>query len=113
KVFGPVERLVYAAAGVDRKKQHNWKQYTVALLIFGMVTMLISYGLFRLQDKLPGQTRLNPQNFGAMADTLSFIQAASFMTNTDWQSYVPESTMSYFTQTVSVGMHLFFSSAVG
>lgn len=106
---GPVERLIYRCLGKQARGGQTWKQYTVAMLLFSCLTMLITYGLLRLQDKLP----LNPQGLPAVSEHLAFNTAASFTTNTNWQSYGGESTMSYFSQMVSLVMHHFFSSAVG
>ena len=124
KTFGPLERLVYAVSGVDRKKQQNWKQYAMAVLVFSLITTLISYVLYRFQDILP--LKQNLASLGASADkngvlngggkvpaVIAFIQAVSFQTNTDWQSYEPEQMLTYFSQTVSTAMHFFFSSAIG
>ncbi|MGD0389572.1 MAG: potassium-transporting ATPase subunit KdpA, partial [Tepidisphaeraceae bacterium] len=124
KILGPVERLVYKFAGVDPKKQQNWKQYTLGLLMLGMVTMLVSYGLYRIQDVLP--LKQNMANLSQTVDKndvingggkvpgiIAFIQAASFVTNTDWQSYEPEQMFTHFSQTVSTALHFFFSSEVG
>jgi len=124
KILGPVERLVYKVAGVDPKKQQNWKQYTLALLMLGMVTMLVSYGLYRIQDVLP--LKQNMANLSATVDKndvingggkvpgiIAFLQAGSFVTNTDWQSYEPEAMFTHFSQTVSTALHFFFSSEVG
>jgi K+-transporting ATPase ATPase A chain len=124
KIFGPVEWLVYKIGRVDPKKQQNWKQYALAMLMLGMVTTVMSYGLFRLQDKLPLK-----QNMGSLAQSMdkdgvingggkvpaiiAFLQAASFSTNTDWQSYEPEQMFTHFSQMVSTTLHFFFSSAVG
>ena len=113
RFLGPVERLFYKIFGIDRRKDQTWKQYSVAMLIFSCITMLTTYGLLRLQDKLPGQALFNPQSLPAVSDHLAFNTAASFLTNTNWQSYGGESTMTYFSQMVSLVMHHFFSSAVG
>jgi K+-transporting ATPase ATPase A chain len=109
KVFGPIERSIYGVIGIDYRKDQNWKQYSVAMLVFSCVTMLVTYGLLRLQGYLP----LNPQGLPGVPDHLAFNTAASFLTNTNWQSYAGESTMSYFSQTVALVMHHFFSAAAG
>ncbi len=109
RALGPIERLLYKMFGVDPKKEQNWKEYSVAMLIFSCVTMLVTYGLLRFQAKLP----LNPQGLPAVPDHLAFNTAASFLTNTNWQSYGGESTMSYFSQMVALVMHHYFSAAVG
>jgi K+-transporting ATPase ATPase A chain len=108
-VLKPAERLTYRLAGIDPKKEQHWKQYTVSMLIFSLVTMMLTYLILRLQNFLP----LNPQNFPAVADHLAFNTAASFASNTNWQSYGGESTMSYLSQMVALGSQNFFSAAVG
>ena len=108
-VFKPVEQLTYKLIGVDSKKEHDWKQYTAAMLLFSLVSMLFTYAILRLQAVLP----LNPQKLGPVGEHLAFNTAASFTTNTNWQSYSGESTMSYFSQMVALAIHNFFSAAVG
>jgi K+-transporting ATPase ATPase A chain len=108
-IMRPIERLTYKLLCVDPEKEHDWKRYTAAMLIFGFVTMLFTYAILRLQDILP----LNPQKMAALSEHLSFNTAASFTTNTNWQSYVGESTMSYFSQMVGLASHNFLSAAVG
>lgn len=108
-VFKPLERLTYALFRVDGKKEQDWKQYTVAMLIFSAVSMLFTYAILRLQAVLP----LNPQNMTAVSEDLAFNTAASFTTNTNWQSYGGESTMSYLSQMVALTFHNFLSAAVG
>jgi K+-transporting ATPase ATPase A chain len=108
-VLGPIERLIYRIMRVDTKREHNWKQYAVASLIFSVVTMLVTYVMLRFQDKLP----FNPQHFGAIPDHLAFNTAASFTTNTNWQSYGGENTMSYLSNMVALASHNFFSAALG
>jgi potassium-transporting ATPase potassium-binding subunit len=108
-VIGWLERVCYAVLRVDPKREHTWKQYAVAGMLFSLVTMLMTYGILRLQDKLP----LNPQNLSAVGDALSFNTAASFTTNTNWQSYVGETTMSYFSQMVALASHNFMSAGFG
>ncbi|HWB59028.1 MAG TPA: potassium-transporting ATPase subunit KdpA, partial [Chthoniobacteraceae bacterium] len=112
-VVKPFEKLTYKLLGVDPKKEQDWKRYTVAMLIFSMLTMLFTYGILRLQDKLPLQTLLNPQGQPAVSEHLAFNTAASFVTNTNWQSYGGESTMSYLSQMLALVIHNFFSPAVG
>ena len=109
RLLGPLERLIYKVLGIEFRKDQNWKQYSVAMLVFSCITMLITYGLLRGQAHLP----LNPQGLPAVPDHLAFNTAASFLTNTNWQSYTGEATMSYFSQMVALVMHHFFSSAVG
>jgi K+-transporting ATPase ATPase A chain len=112
-LIGPVERLTYRLSGVDRDQEQHWKQYTVSMLIFSVFTMLVTYAILRLQAMLPLQQLLNPQGFSALSDHLAFDTAASFTTNTNWQSYGGESTMSYFSQMVALASQNFFSAAVG
>jgi len=109
RVLGPVERFIYAILRVDPKREQTWKQYGVALLVFSVVTALMTYAILRLQNHLP----LNPQNFPAIADHLAFNTSTSFTTNTNWQSYGGESTMSYLSQMLALASHNFFSAAVG
>jgi K+-transporting ATPase ATPase A chain len=108
-IFGPVERLLYRMAGVDETREMRWTEYGVAMLLFSAATMLLTYGVQRLQTILPW----NPQKLAAVAPDLAFNTTASFTTNTNWQSYSPESTMSYFTQMVGLATHNFWSAAVG
>ena len=105
----PVERLIYRVAGIDPAKEQDWKGYAISVLIFSLVTMLLTYLILRLQGVLP----LNPQGFSGVAGDLSFNTAASFTTNTNWQNYSGESTMSYISQMVGLASHNFFSAAVG
>ena len=112
-VLGPMERFIYKLMGVERKKEHHWISYAVAMFIFTVVTMLVTYFTLRFQDKLPWQARLNPQGLAGLPDHLAFNTAASFTTNTNWQSYMGESTMSYLSQMVALVSHNFFSAAVG
>ena len=108
-VIRPLERITYKICGIDPNREHGWKQYTIAMLIFSGVSMLFTYALLRLQAVLP----LNPQKLAAVGEHLSFNTAASFTTNTNWQSYGGESTMSYFSQMVALASHNFWSAAVG
>ncbi|MCE0484393.1 MAG: potassium-transporting ATPase subunit KdpA [Methylacidiphilales bacterium] len=105
----PVERFTYRLAGIDPEKEQSWKHYTISMLAFSLVTMLVTYLMLRLQGKLP----LNPQGFANVPDHLAFNTAASFATNTNWQSYGGESTMSYLSQMVALTSQNFFSAAVG
>ncbi len=109
RLFGAIERLLYKLCGVDPKQQQDWKQYTLAMLVFSAITLLVTYGIERLQDVLP----LNPQNFPPVAPDLAFNTAASFTTNTNWQAYSGESTMSYLTQMAGLAWHNFMSAAIG
>lgn len=108
-VLKPLERLTYRVFGIDAKREYDWKQYAVAMLLFSFVSMVFTYTLLRLQHLLP----LNPQGLGALSEHLSFNTAASFTTNTNWQSYGGEGTMSYFSQMVALALHNFTSAAVG
>jgi K+-transporting ATPase ATPase A chain len=112
-LVGPVERLTYRLGGVDPAKEQHWKQYTVSMLIFSFVTMMVTYAMLRLQAILPLQHFFNPQGFSAVSDHLAFDTAASFTTNTNWQSYGGESTMTYLSQMVALASQNFFSAAVG
>ncbi len=109
RLFGAIEGLLYKLCGVDPKQHQDWKQYTVAMLVFSAITLLLTYGIERLQHVLP----LNPQNFPPVAPDLAFNTAASFTTNTNWQAYTGESTMSYLTQMAGLAWHNFLSAAVG
>ena len=109
RFFGPIERLIYKLCGVDPKERQDWKQYTLAMLMFSAITLLVTYGIERLQHVLP----LNLQNFGPVAPDLAFNTAVSFTTNTNWQAYSGESTMSYLTQMAGLAWHNFISAAVG
>jgi len=105
----PVERLIYWACGVDETTEMNWKQYGVAMLLFSGVSMLALYLMERVQGWLPW----NPQKLTNVAPDLAWNTAASFTTNTNWQSYTPETTMSYLTQMAGLAYHNFASAAVG
>jgi len=109
RVFGPIERWICKLCGIDPKEQQDWKAYTVALLVFSAATLLVTYGIQRLQHVLP----LNPQNFGPVPADLAFNTASSFTTNTNWQAYGGESTMSYLTQMAGLAWHNFISAAAG
>ncbi|HEX3101276.1 MAG TPA: potassium-transporting ATPase subunit KdpA [Pyrinomonadaceae bacterium] len=108
-VLKPVERAVYWLTGVDATREMNWKQYGIAMLLFSMVSSLALYAIQRLQYFLPA----NPQGFAAPSEHLSFNTAVSFVTNTNWQSYAGESTMSYLTQMAGLTVQNFKSAAVG
>ena len=108
-VLRPLERLIYRLSGVDAAQEMNWRQYTCALLGFSAVSLLVTYGIERLQGLLPW----NPQHLAAVGPDLAWNTAASFTTNTNWQSYIPETTMSYLTQMAGLATHNFFSAAVG
>jgi K+-transporting ATPase ATPase A chain len=108
-VLRPVERLLYRATGVDDKREMDWKEYTIAMLLFSGVSMLALYLIERVQQWMPW----NPQHMPKVASDLAFNTAASFTTNTNWQNYSGESTMSYFTQMAGLAYHNFASAAVG
>ncbi|HEY8180866.1 MAG TPA: potassium-transporting ATPase subunit KdpA [Thermoanaerobaculia bacterium] len=108
-ILRPVERLVYRLSGVDEKKEHDWMQYTIAMLLFSAVGLFLTYAIERLQQFLP----LNPDKMGAVAPDLAWNTAVSFTSNTNWQAYSGESTMSHFTQMVGLTFHNFTSAAVG
>ena len=108
-VLRPIEKLVYRLTGVDEATEMGWKEYAGAMLIFSGVTLLVTYLIERVQNHLP----LNPQHLPAVAPDLAFNTAASFTTNTNWQAYTPETTMSYLTQMTQLAYHNFVSAAVG
>jgi len=105
----PVERLLYRVTGVDENHEMRWTEYAVAMLMFSGASMLVLYLIERVQQWLPW----NPQKFGAVAQDLAFNTAASFTTNTNWQNYAGETTMSYLTQMAGLAYHNFTSAAVG
>jgi len=108
-VMRPLERLVYRATGVNETYEMRWTEYAMALLLFSVVSLLVLYSMQRLQGLLP----FNPQGFGGVAPDLAFNTAVSFATNTNWQAYGGETTMSYFTQMAGLAYHNFVSAAVG
>jgi potassium-transporting ATPase potassium-binding subunit len=109
-VMRPVERLLYRLTGVDEKSEMRWTEYAIAMLLFSLASMLLLYGIERLQQFLP----FNPQHFSAVTPAhVAFNTAASFTTNTNWQAYSGESTMSYFTQMAGLAYHNFMSAATG
>jgi K+-transporting ATPase ATPase A chain len=105
----PFEKLTYKVCGIDPGVEQGWIGYTLSLLAFSLVGMLATYFILRFQDHLP----LNPQALPGLAPHLAFNTAASFTTNTNWQSYAGESTMSYFSQMVALAIHNFTSAAAG
>jgi K+-transporting ATPase ATPase A chain len=107
--LAPVERLLYRAAGIDPAREQHWTAYAAGMLAFSAVSMLLTYAALRAQHLLP----LNPQGLSGVVDRQAFETAASFTTNTNWQSYVGESTMSYFSQMTQLAFHNFASAAVG
>ncbi|HLY09743.1 MAG TPA: potassium-transporting ATPase subunit KdpA [Planctomycetota bacterium] len=109
RVFGPVERLLYRLFRVNPKEEQTWQGYTLSVLAISIVSCLFTYAVLRLQEHLP----LNPQKFPGVSPDLAFNTAVSFTTNTNWQSYGGESTMSYLSQMVALALHNFLSAAVG
>ena len=107
--FGRLEHLLYRLSGVDPKKEQTWKEYAFALLAFSALGLLVTYFIQRTQQWLP----FNPQHFGAVEPTSAFNTAASFTTNTNWQGYSGESTMSYLSQMAGLAWHNFTSAAAG
>jgi potassium-transporting ATPase potassium-binding subunit len=105
----PVEKLVYRLTGVDEQHEMQWTEYAIAMLLFSGVSLLLLYLIERTQQ----WWMLNPQHLGAVAPDLAFNTAVSFTTNTNWQAYTPETTMSYFTQMAGLAYHNFISAAVG
>src|SRR5689334_2866094 len=117
-VLQPLERLIYKLCGIREDQEQRWTGYAASLLMFSLVSLLLTYLIQRLQGFLP----FNPQGFGtahapqgatAMTTDLAFNTAVSFTTNTNWQAYTPETTMSYLTQMVGLATHNFFSAAAG
>ncbi|HET6932417.1 MAG TPA: potassium-transporting ATPase subunit KdpA [Candidatus Acidoferrum sp.] len=105
----PIERLIYRVCGVDETREMDWKGYGFSMLLFSGVSLLLLYLIERTQQWAP----FNPQKLPNLAPDLAWNTAVSFTTNTNWQSYVPESTMSYFTQMAGLAYHNFASAAVG
>lgn len=110
RVLRPLERLTYRLAGIDAEKEMGWREYTVALLVFHFLGIVLLFAIELVQGYLP----FNPQQFGAVSPVhLAFNTAVSFNTNTNWQAYSGESTMSYFTQMAGLTVHNFLSAAAG
>ena len=109
RALAPVERRFYALSGIDPKREQDWLAYTIALLAFNAAGFVLLYAILRLQHLLP----LNPQGFDPMTPHLAFNTAASFVTNTNWQSYGGESTLSYFSQMAGLTVQNFVSAATG
>ncbi|HVU45972.1 MAG TPA: potassium-transporting ATPase subunit KdpA [Terracidiphilus sp.] len=108
-VMRPIERLLYKLSGVRADKEMNWREYAFAMLGFSVVSLLVTYAIERLQAYLP----FNPQHLANVGPDLAWNTAVSFTTNTNWQFYTPESTMSYLTEMAGLAIHNFFSAAVG
>ncbi len=109
RVFGPIERLIYRVCGIDGKGEQRWKTYTISLLSFNAVAILAVYFVQRIQDYLP----INPTHVTAVPPFMALNTSVSFVTNTDWQSYVPEVTVSHLTQMAVLGVENFLSAAIG
>ncbi len=105
----PIERLIYKLCGVNSNKEMNWREYAFAMLGFSAAGLLLTYGIERLQVYLPW----NPQGLANVGTDMAWNTAASFTTNTNWQFYTPESTMSYLTEMAGLATHNFWSAAVG
>jgi len=101
--------VVGEASTGEEAHEMRWTEYSIAMLVFSLITLLVTYGIERVQYFLP----LNPQHLANVPADLAFNTAVSFTTNTNWQSYVPEATMSYLTQMLTLAYHNFFSAAVG
>ena len=109
RIGRPIETVLYKLAGVDPAAEMSWKHYALAVLVFNTFGVLVVYGFLRLQQWLPA----NPQGFGPMTPDAAFNTAVSFVTNTNWQDYTPESTVSYLTQMTALTVQNFFSAATG
>jgi len=109
RICRPLERAIYKLSGVDASRDMNWREYAFALLGFPAVSLVLTYLIERLQAHLPW----NPQGLVNVGPDLAWNTAASFTTNTNWQSYTPETTMSYLTQMAALATHNFFSAATG
>jgi len=109
RVFLPIERLIYRVCGVNPESEQRWTTYALSLIGFSLASVLVLYLQLRFQNHLP----LNPDNFGSVRPDLAFNTAVSFLTNTNWQNYSGESTMSYFSQMTGLAFHNFVSAAAG
>src|SRR5580704_12061608 len=105
----PCERLLYRLTGINPEQEMRWTEYAICMLVFSAATLVLTYVIERLQQFLP----LNPQHLPGVEPVLALNTAISFTTNTNWQSYVPETTMSYLTQMLGLATHNFWSAAVG
>ena len=108
-LLGPVESGFYRLAGIDPTAEQGWRRYAVHMLIFNVALMVFTYAVLRLQGMLPG----NPQGLAGLSPDLAFNTAVSFTTNTNWQSYGGESTMSNLSQMLGLTIHNFLSAATG
>lgn len=109
RLLGPVERLIYRLCRIDEKAEQHWTVYTVAMLFFNLAGLVLLYGMQRLQYYLP----LNPRQFTGVSADLAFNTAVSFVTNTNWQAYTGEATISYFVQMAGLAVQNFVSAATG
>jgi K+-transporting ATPase ATPase A chain len=109
RVFRPLEAAIYKLCGIDESAEQHWTRYAGSMLVFSIVSLLFTYLLMRVQQWLP----LNPQGLANVGPDLSFNTAVSFTTNTNWQAYTPETTMSYLTEMAALATHNFFSAALG
>src|SRR5579871_1543918 len=109
RVLRPLEAGIYKLCGIDEHAEQHWTSYAGGILLFSVATLLVTYVVQRIQQWLPW----NPAGLGNMTPDLSFNTAMSFTTNTNWQSYTPETTVSYLTQMIGLATHNFFSAAVG
>ena len=108
-LLGPLERELYAASGIKPTKEQTWLGYTLAMLVFSLAGFVVVYAILRLQAFLP----LNPQGFAGVAPDLAFNASVSFVTNTNWQAYSGETTMSHLSQMAGLTVHNFLSAATG
>jgi potassium-transporting ATPase potassium-binding subunit len=113
RVLHPVERGIYRVIGVKEDSEQTWVGYLVAILVVTVVSLVLTYVLLRFQDKLPLQAQVNPQGFSGVGPDLSMNTSISFTTNTNWQNYAGESTMSYLSQMLALAFHQFLSAATG
>ena len=109
RVLRPLEVTIYKLCGIDETAEQHWTRYAGGVLAFSIVSLLLTYLIMRLQQWFP----LNPQGLGNVGPALAFNTAASFTTNTNWQAYTPETTMSYLTEMIGLATHNFFSAAAG
>lgn len=109
RVFGPIERVIYQVCRVDPGSEQRWSTYALSVLAFSVMSFLLLYGIARFQGVLP----FNPTDKPAVTDHVAFNAAVSFMTNTNWQSYSGEATMSHFTQMTGLAVQNFVSASAG
>ncbi|MDD4890843.1 MAG: potassium-transporting ATPase subunit KdpA, partial [Phycisphaerae bacterium] len=109
RVLGPVERLIYRACGIDPAREMGWGRYAVSLLVFSAAGFVLLYAILRLQGSLP----LNPQGVPGVPAGIAFNTAVSFLTNTNWQAYSGEASLSYLSQMVGLTVQNFVSAATG